>query len=171
MNQNEIWKDIPNYVGMYQVSNLGRVKSLARARMRGRSKGFTSERILKFHNNRGYHAVGLYVCGVRKILKVHQLVAMAFLNHTPCRYKRVVDHINGIIDDNRVENLQVVTQRENASKDRKGGASKYVGVDWHKQTNKWRARIRLNGKRAHLGEFTNELEASEAHQKALKEII
>jgi ribosomal protein L15E len=72
---------------------------------------------------------------------------MAFLNHTPCGYKIVVDHIdNNIKTDNRLENLQLITQRENVSKDIKNTSSKYIGVCWHKKAKKWRSSIQINGK-------------------------
>ena len=155
----EIWKDIKDYEGLYQVSNLGRVKSLK----------FGKERILSAATNAtGYSLVAL--CnGKTKAITVHQLVAMAFLNHKPCGYKLVVDHINTIKTDNRLENLQVITHRQNCTKDKKG-TSKYTGVHWCKPRNKWRAEIRINGKTKYLGSFKSELEASEAYQLKLETI-
>ena len=158
----EVFKDIPNYEGLYQISNLGRLKSLK----------FNKERILKpTVGGNGYLFVNLCCEGKLKPITVHQLVAIAFLNHTPCGYKIVVDHINCDEQDNRLENLQLISQRENSSKDRKGGASKYTGVSWHKTYNKWISAIRINGKKKHLGYFKCELEASEAYQSKLKEIL
>ena len=155
----EIWKDIKDYGGLYKVSNLGRVKSLK----------FGKERILSAATNAtGYSLVAL--CnGKTKAITVHQLVAMAFLNHKPCGYKLVVDHINTIKTDNRLENLQVITHRQNCTKDKKG-TSKYTGVHWCKPRNKWRAEIRINGKTKYLGSFKSELEASEAYQLKLETI-
>tara|TARA_R110000772_G_scaffold261421_2_gene379897 strand:+ start:1536 stop:2015 length:480 start_codon:yes stop_codon:yes gene_type:complete len=155
----EIWKDIKDYEGLYQVSNLGRVKSLK----------FGKERILSAATNAtGYSLVAL--CnGKTKAITAHQLVAMAFLNHKPCGYKLVVDHINTIKTDNRLENLQVITHRQNCTKDKKG-TSKYTGVHWCKPRNKWRAEIRINGKTKYLGSFKSELEASEAYQLKLETI-
>ena len=155
----EIWKDIKDYEGLYKVSNLGRVKSLK----------FGKERILSAATNAtGYSLVAL--CnGKTKAITVHQLVAMAFLNHKPCGHKIVVDHINTIKTDNRLENLQVITHRQNCTKDKKG-TSKYTGVHWCKPRNKWRAEIRINGKTKYLGSFKSELEASEAYQLKLETI-
>jgi hypothetical protein len=85
------------------------------------------------------------------------LVAMAFLNHKPDgTHKIVVDHINNNKLDNRVVNLQLISQRENLSKDRKDGTSKYVGVCWKKSRNKWQVDIKIDGKRKYLGLFTDE---------------
>ena len=71
MNIQEIWKDIPGYEGLYQVSNFGRVKSFKNK----------TEKILKL----SICSHGYYVITIRtyKKIRVHQLVAMAFLNHKP----------------------------------------------------------------------------------------
>lgn len=159
----EIWKPIPNYEGLYEVSNLGNVKSLK----------FNKERILSFDVDvHGYLNVGLYKHGVKKTKKSHHLVAEAFLNHKPDgTHKLVVDHINDIKTDNKVENLQIVTQRENSHKTQGNYSSKYKGVCWNKTINKWVSHIYLNGKLKCLGRFKSELEASVAYQNKLKEIL
>lgn len=167
----EIWKDIPEYEGYYQVSNLGNVKSVSRIvyRKDGKIQTF-KERILKPAKSKNYLCVILYKNKIRKNIKVHQLVAMAFLNHIPCGHKIVVDHIDNDKLNNKVENLQLTTNRHNTSKDKKG-TSKYTGVCWRKARQKWRARIAINGKLKHLGYFENELDAHEAYQDKLKEIV
>jgi alkyl hydroperoxide reductase subunit AhpF len=95
---------------------------------------------------------------------------MAFLGHVPNGQKLVVDHIDGDKLNNNLNNLQVITNRENTSKDRSGGTSKYVGVSWSKQNKKWKAQIRIDGKQIYIGHFTNDIDASQAYQKKLKEI-
>jgi len=151
----EIWKEVKGYKD-YQVSNLGRVKSLK----------FNNKRILKAGvNGNGYFVVVLMVKGRRSTKAVHQLVATSFLNHEPNGYKSVVDHINNIPTDNRPENLQIVTQRFNSCKAYKGYKSRYKGVSQIKGQKKWISQIRINGKLKYLGSFTDEKEASEAYQK------
>lgn len=165
----EIWKDIPNYEGFYQVSNLGGLKSLERE-VKHSSGCFMvlKEKILRPNkNNRGYLVCTLCKSGKQKKFTIHQLVAITFLNHVICGYKLVVDHINNNPLDNRVENLQLVTQRENISKDKKGGTSKYTGVNWCKKSKKYRSDIRINGKKKFLGCFKNEYEAHLYYQYAL----
>jgi hypothetical protein len=101
---------------------------------------------------------------------MHQLVAITFLGHNTNGHKIVVDHINGDKLNNKVENLQVITNRANLSKDKKGGSSKYVGVNWNNAAKKWQSRILIDGNRRNLGYFANELEASEAYQNRLSQL-
>ena len=83
--------------------------------------------------------------GVQKFFNVHVLVAMAFLGHTPNGWALVVDHIDNDPKNNNIENLRVITQRENTSR-AKIGSSKYVGVSWHKNHKKWNSSIMVDGK-------------------------
>jgi len=100
----EIWKDVKGFEGKYQVSSIGRVRSLDRITTDhlGRSY-FTKGRIMKLILIKGYHYVGLSE-RVTKNFQVHRLVAFAFLGIDQSR--TTVNHINGIKNDNRVENLE-----------------------------------------------------------------
>lgn len=160
--QLEIWKYIPNYGGLYEVSNLGNVKSYKK-----HPEGKLLSRCFDGH---GYLHVLLYKNGKSKTKKVHQLVAEVFLNHNPCGYKLVVNHINFIKTDNRVKNLEIVTARENANLKHIKSSSQYVGVSWIKNIGKWRSVILINGKNKFLGHFTDELEAHNAYQNELQKI-
>jgi len=158
----EIFKDVPNYDGNYQVSNLGRAKSFK----------CNNEIILKSSiNKNGYCVLSLRRNGVKISEYIHQLVAIAFLNHVPCGRQIVVNHINFIKTDNRVENLEIITQRENANKKHIKSSSEYTGVSWHKLHKKWTSTISINNKKKHLGCFINELDASKAYKNALLVII
>jgi hypothetical protein len=154
----ENFVDIKGYEGLYQVSDRGRVKSLRYGKERVLSAGL---------DGTGYLTVSLTLNGKAKTHKIHQLVAITFLNHTPSGYKIVCDHINNKKTDNRLCNLQLLTQRENLTKDKKGYSSKYVGVSWVKATSKWLSRISINGSIVHLGFFVVEEDARDAYQTAL----
>ena len=168
----EIWKDIPNYEGYYQASNLGRIKSLSRIVLRkGKYPFMSKEKVLKpALIPLGYYQIVLHKNGIKKGKSIHSLVAESFLNHKPNGHKLVVNHKNFNREDNRVENLEIITNRENTNKKRFKSSSEYVGVNWCKRVNKWTAQIWVNGKKKHLGYFINEYDAHLAYQKALKEI-
>lgn len=162
MNNQEVWKDVKNYEGYYQVSNLGRVKSLPK-------RWSPKENILKPSiEGGGYLQVVLYIDTRKKTIKVHQLVAEAFLGHTRCGFKLVVNHINFDKLDNRVENLEIVTARENCNKKHLSSTSEYVGVYWRKDVSKWCSRIQIDNKNINLGLFDNELEAAKYYKDAVR---
>jgi hypothetical protein len=167
----EIWRDIPNYEGIYKVSNFGNVKSLKRESFNGKVFIEIKERILKqsFDGYR-YLKVSLHKNNKLKTFTIHRLVAMAFLNHISNGKMIVVDHINNNPLDNRLENLQIVTQRNNLSKDKKNKSSKHTGVSWHKRDCIWTSSICINNKLIHLGNYKSEYEAHLAYQNKLKEI-
>lgn len=93
-------------------------------------------------------------------------MAITFLRHTPSR-KYVVDHKDNNPLNDRLSNLQIITNRLNNSKDKKNKTSKFTGVSWNISTGKWRAMIYLDGKLKSLGRFIKEKDAAKAYNKAL----
>ena len=111
----EIWKDIKGFEGIYQASNLGRVKSLERFR-KGKNGSLVTvkERILKPKlTNRGYYRVDLWKQSIGKHYKVHRLVWEAFNGSIPEGLQ--VNHINEVKTDNRLSNLNLMTCKENTN--------------------------------------------------------
>jgi len=135
----EIWKDIPGYEGFYQVSNLGRVKSLPRKGWMERNKCWRlrKNRIFKLSADKsGYVRVLLRLNCKPKSFSVHRLVLISFVGESNLQ----VNHKNGIKDDNRLENLEYCTQSENtkhayesglalARRGEKSSLSKLTGKD------------------------------------------
>ena len=118
---NEIWKSVEWYSTMYEVSNLGRVKSLQSG----------NPEILKPYKNKGkhgwYYRIALWEGGKRKRYYVHRLVAMAFIEgkgtyDSKGKPRNEVNHLNFDTMDNRVENLEWCSKSENVE-------------HWHKNKN------------------------------------
>lgn len=105
----EEWRTIKGFNGFYEISTLGNVRRLPRMSVDGRKlKG----RLLKgYTNSTGYHVV--HLCGLEqnKILQVHRLVALTFLD--PVEGKTDVNHKNGVKNDNRLENLEWCDDHDN----------------------------------------------------------
>lgn len=100
----EIWKDIPGFEGMYQVSNLGQIKSIR----------FNKEKILSLNlKPKGYYQIKLYNNDGRKWYQVHRLVCAGFIDSELLNSSSVVNHKNGIRNDNRLDNLEIISQIDN----------------------------------------------------------
>jgi hypothetical protein len=112
----EIWKDIKGYEGVYQVSNLGRVKSLPRLHKFAHGYYMTKEKILSPRicgKQREYLAVALQIDGKTKQYKVHRLVAIAFLPN-PYGYNEI-NHKDENKGNNKMDNLEWCTRSYNVN--------------------------------------------------------
>ncbi len=110
--QQEIYKDIPEYEGRYQVSNFGRIKSLAKTINTTLNIQYLPEKIMKCSVTKdGYIEAHLRKNNKPKIFKVHRLVGIAFIPNP--NNKPYINHINGKKADNYVENLEWCTAHEN----------------------------------------------------------
>ena len=112
----ELWKPVKNYEDLYEVSNLGKVRSKDRIVLQKTKLGSISThiykgRVLKPKNRNGYLCIDLAKNGNKYCENIHRLVAEAFCDN-PNNYK-YVDHKNGYKHDNRANNLRWVTQSEN----------------------------------------------------------
>lgn len=110
----EEWKDVIGFEGLYQVSSLGKLKSLSRDFIGKTGRKYKRNGCVRkcFHDaKRGYMKAFLYKNGQNYSMSIHRLVAMAFI-HNP-QLKPCINHKNGVHSDNRVENLEWVTYSEN----------------------------------------------------------
>lgn len=125
----EIFKDIENYEGYYQISDLGRIKSLQRSvkNHSGFSKVLKERYLNPCISKTGYYVVDFKKDGVRKTFKVHRLIAIAFINKI--EDKDFVNHKNGIKTDNRIENLEWCTIAENNHHSRSIGLTNQEGYN------------------------------------------
>ena len=150
----EVWKDIKNYEGEYQISNLGRVKSLDRIIRNEGLKGghkfyIKKEQLLNpTQHKHGYYQVGLNREHKKKMFLVHRLVAEAFCRN-PNNYKEI-NHIDGNKTNNSAENLEWVNHSENM----KHAYANELNKGNHKKI----AQFTLNNKK--VDEFKSVLEAS-----------
>jgi hypothetical protein len=158
---NEIFKDIPGYEGIYQVSNFGNVKSLKAKKEKLLKPGIGSN---------GYKLVVLRKELKSKSITIHSLVAITFLNHKPCGYNLVVNHKDLNRTNNNVNNLEIITMRENVNMKHLKSTSKYIGVSFCSKSKKWISQIYFNKKHIYLGSFDNEKEAFIYYKNALKSI-
>lgn len=114
----EIYKDVPGFEGLYQVSNLGNVKSLTRTFWRETVKRHAhwitlDEKLLSPQKDgQGYLHVRLAKNKRYSLWKVHQLVALTFLNYDRKDKETQVHHLNSVKTDNRLENLEVIDSLE-----------------------------------------------------------
>lgn len=109
----EQWKDIKGYEGLYEVSNLGNVRSLDRTVKRGQGYTIKEGRVLTpfYEEKKGYYQVVLAKDGKAKTYRVHRLVAVAFLEN-PNNYTDV-NHKDEVKTNNNVDNLEWCTRKYN----------------------------------------------------------
>lgn len=166
----EIWKDVVGFEGYYEVSNTGVIRSVDRY-----VNGIYGKRLVKgvvlktFIDVDGYVRNGIKKFGKSYCVIAHREVAKAFIPNL--QNKPVINHKNGIRTDNRVENLEWVTIRENVwhSSQFKGEGkktSKYIGVCKLPNGN-WQAYISVGTKNIILGTFLSE---ETAYERRLQEL-
>lgn len=176
----EIWKDILEFEGNYQVSNLGRIRNLERkVKRRDNTFRLIKERIRKPQiNKRGYIIATLCTSELTKTFSVHQLVAQAFL---PNFIKGMeINHIDGNPGNNSINNLEISNPSHNQlhairiGLKSPQGISKYHHVSYinnPRAKSRWAVCIRYNGKSSYGWKtFMTEIEAAKYADELLDSI-
>jgi len=164
------YREVKGFKG-YEINRKGIVKSVDRVTIKSNGVALNLKgRVLKqTKDTHGYLFVNLSLNGKVTNIKTHKLMALTFLNHIP-KKGIVIDHIDNNPLNNNIENLQIISHRENLSKDKKGGTSKYVGVSFIEKIKKYMASIQYGGKNYSLGTFNCETSAALTYQHKLKQI-
>ncbi len=169
----EEWRDIPNFIESYQVSNLGRAKSIDRyvVSKRGVKRFFKGKILKQTVGDRGYLQIGLCSTVLAYTIQTHLVVAECFFNHKPnTELNLVVDHKrNECRRNNSIFNLQIITGRENVNKDSKSKYTNFKGI-YPTKSGKWITYIYIGIKKRQfcIGTFEDEETASEEYLKAVK---
>jgi hypothetical protein len=167
----EVWLPISEYGGFYDISTLGRVRSVSHKRPSKNPNVFYTwpGRVLRPGLSKsGYYYVSLSKNNKIKTVAVHRLMARTFLG-----WKKgdLIDHVNGDPLDNRLTNLRLCNHQQNSSNKKKyKGSSVYKGVCFLKSRNKWMASICSNYKRKTIGLYDTEIEAAQAYDKKAMEL-
>lgn len=169
MQEEEIWKDIPGYEGMYQASNLGRVKSLPRIvkHTLGGDKKIKGKILSLIKNHQGYTFVRVSKFGVAKNLLTHRAVAASFLEYD-LESELVINHKDFNRANNNVTNLEVCSHRDNIIhywESVKDKSSPFLGVHKREGRNYYVAHIGYNGRKIQIGSYKSELDAHNAYLK------
>lgn len=159
----EQWKDIKGFEGVYQVSDLGNVKSLKRFVSNGHALIEVKEKLLtKKLTKKGYLSVTFRHYDHFSTPLIHRLVAIAFVPNPD--NKPQVNHKNGIKINNSKHNLEWSSSMENCCHRELLNlkTSSFTGVHWDKKDRKWKAYIQFESKQKYLGSFDDELSAYNA---------
>jgi hypothetical protein len=166
----EVFKDIPGYEGVYQVSNLGGIKSLDRkVTHKNCVPRFKKGKIITPAINKyGYKQVVLSLNSKQKSICLHLLIARTFINNET---KLQVNHKDFNKLNNNISNLEFVTHLENLihKSENSKHSSKYIGISYYKRDNLWQAEVKRNKIKYYLGRFKTEEEANQVRLNFLFE--
>lgn len=122
-------------------------------------------------SNSGYKQINVRVNNnLSRPFTVHQIFASIFLNYTFGNRKIVIDHIDSDKLNNSLDNLRIVTIRENCSKEKTIKSGMPAGINFYKATQKYVAKIHYNGKKHHIGYFNSIKEAEVAYKNKLNSL-
>jgi len=163
----EEWRPVKNYEGLYEVSNFGNVRSLNRVVQNGKNKNTMKGRIILQHvNPDGYLVAHLCKQSKEIVYKTHTLVWDAFGDRPRNGHKLQVDHVDNNKQNCRIDNLQLLTNRINCSKNKKSKYGTPTGVELL-PSGRFSARIRIKSEQRYLGSFNTSEEASKIYQQTI----
>lgn len=170
MPAREQWRPIAGYEGLYEVSDRGRMRSIARVLMRrnGAPMSVRSRIRTPSRNSKGYLCVTLHKPGASASARIHCLVAAAFIGPRPRGFE--VDHINQVVADNRAVNLRYLSRsrnRLNSSKLR--GSVPFHGVFVNRS--RFVAMIKVDRVKYRIGSFDTAEEAARARDAKALELL
>ena len=154
-----------------EVTKCGKVKRVRKDWEKLKTKvGEVNYLERKKHKN-GYLAITIKIKDNKsRACQIQQLIACAFLNYKFDKFKSVVDHIDSNTLNNNLENLRVITHRENMSKERTKKSGLPVGVVYLKKYNKYQSRIHIDNTRISLGVYKTIDEASKSYINKLNNL-
>ena len=170
LNSIEIWKDVPDFEGYYEVSSLGRVRNCRTKKIKAQS----------IQTNGKYYQCSLWKNNKEKRVLTHRCVAKAFISNP--LDKEHVNHKDKNVFNNTLSNLEWVTCSENHLHSYKTGrvnakaflgkkrstASKYRYVYWDAKRSNWKASVKKDNKTHNIGRFNNDLDAAIAADSYIK---
>ena len=156
----DVFYDLKDYENHYMINKLGQIKSK-----------YTNKILKNCDDGNGYLIINLWKNRKPKRYYIHRLLALQFIPN-PENYD-FVDHFDKNPLNNNLENLRWITHSGNQRNKNKRNncSSKYIGVSWYKRDKKWRADIKIEGKKKHLGYFETEEEAHLIYEKKRNELM
>jgi hypothetical protein len=166
----EIWKPVVGFEEYYEVSNLGKVRSLDRLVIdtMGRKRKWKGSILKQKVNPRGYLVIDFCKSGKNKTVSVHRVIARSFLRDFD--ENKTIDHIDRVRTNNHISNLRMATHSENIANTRGFNYLRNGLKGTTKRGRRWCASIR-KGKNIHIGMYDTEKEAHEAYNKKAKELF
>jgi len=170
----EEWIPAKGFEGFYECSTFGRIRSVYRwVKARNNGNRFNKGQILKYCvKEDGYLMTGFSVLSKHYSIIAHNVIFWSFNPDIKKQKGYEIDHIDNDKTNLRPSNLRYITNRENASKAALtlNKTSKYTGVSFSKQRNKFCCFIKVNCKSINLGRFEDEEKANNVYQKALEAV-
>ena len=151
-----IWKNVVDYEGIYLISSNGEIYS-----------NFSNKILKQSVGTSGYLCINLHKNKKQKSRLVHQLMAESFLSHKRQKFKIVIDHIDNNKLNNNINNIQLLSNRKNSTKDKKPKSGESC---IYKSNSKYLVRLRINGKKKSIGIFKDINDAIICRDEFLKQI-